>query len=44
MTKLKFQSDILQSSNKSISHKSFCKYFLKLFFINIKMSKNISAK
>ena len=39
MAELKFKSDILKSSNKYPFYK-----FLYIFFIYIKMSKNLSAK
>ena len=47
MIKLKFQSDILKYSNKfiiSFYFLCFCNFFIYIFFIYIKMSKNLSVK
>ena len=44
MTKLKFKSDSFKSFNKSILINFFIKFFVIVFFICIKMSKNLSAK
>ena len=43
MAKLKFESDIFKSSNKSIFYNSFYRFFYKPFFIYIKISKNVSV-
>ena len=44
ITKLKFKSDILKSSNKSIFYNFFKFFFYDFFFMYIKMSKTLSVK
>ena len=45
IAKLKFKSDILKSSNKSISYYFFYNFFyINFIFVYIKISKNLSSK
>ena len=45
IAKLKFKSDILKSSNKSISYYFFYNFFyINFIFVYIKIPKNLSSK